>query len=419
MDVRIEHRRRSWGVVLVSIGLLITLGGCVNTGQTPESRRALVDYFTGHYADAERVLEPLAQKTDEDYVLNNLRLGSVAMVDQQWQMAEGAFYRAYEVMNSTGVNDGGRGAAAAIVHEKFKVWKGEPFERAMCNYYLGLIYYMRQDYNNARAAFENALFKLRDYADDKDEKKYQEVESDFAGAYIMLARCWMRLGDQDKAQDMFERAAHLRPDLRTLASYRENEKTNVLLVIDYGQGPQKTTIYDNSVVTFLPRPIDVGPIPRPRVMVDGKPYDVRGLDEPPQDLLALAQDRRWQDIDTIRLTKSIVGKGMMAAGAYELGNGLSRRNAKSRQQEGWLGAALLAGGALLDASSGADLRHWEMLPRTTFIVPLQLDPGTYTISVDFGGRPQTWKGIVAPAHNDLMYYFRLANTVVMRPGEAL
>ena len=47
--------------------------------------------------------------------------------------------------------------AAAVLAEKLKVWKGEPFERAMVNFYLGLIYYIQQDYGNARAAFENAL----------------------------------------------------------------------------------------------------------------------------------------------------------------------------------------------------------------------------------------------------------------------
>ena len=69
------------------------------------------------------------------------------------------------MINSVGVNDGGRTLGAVLVDEKIHIWKGEPFERAMANFYLGLIYYMRGDYDNARGAFENALFKLRDYGE--------------------------------------------------------------------------------------------------------------------------------------------------------------------------------------------------------------------------------------------------------------
>ena len=100
-------------------------------------------------------------------------------VDGRFGDAEAGFYRAYEVINSMGVNAGGRSLGAVLVDEKIKVWKGEPFERAMANYYLGLVYYMRHEYDNARGAFENALFKLRDFSGD-DDKKGREVESDFA-----------------------------------------------------------------------------------------------------------------------------------------------------------------------------------------------------------------------------------------------
>jgi tetratricopeptide (TPR) repeat protein len=395
-------------IFAISAAALLALSGCTYTGGSPEIARALIDYETGHYASAEQILAPLAEKTDENYVLNNLRLASVALADYDLPLAESAFYKAYEVMNSTGVNDGGRGAAAALIHEKFKIWKGEPFERAMCNFYLGTLYYMRQDYNNARAAFENAIFKLKDYDEIKDhDSPYHEVESDFTGAYVMLGRCYMRLGENDKAADMFNRAARLRPDLQTLAKLDENINTNVLLVVDFGDGPNKVTEYDNSIVTFMPRPQMVGPIPHPRVIVNGKNYNVQGFDRAPVDLLELAQDRKWQDIDTIRVFKSAIGTGLMAAGGYEAGRAQYRYDNSHRQRDTWAGAALFAAGALLKASSGADIRYWETLPRTTFILPLELRPGQYDITVSFGGLSQTWRGIIAPEKNDATYYMRI------------
>jgi tetratricopeptide (TPR) repeat protein len=386
---------------LILLGLLIA-AGCAPVGRSPEVARAVDDYYIGYYHTARGILEPLAQRTNEDYVLNNLRLGSVLLADYDLDAAEAAFFRAYEVINSTGVNRGGRDVAAAVVLEKIKVWKGEPFERAMANFYLGLVYYMRQDYPNARAAFENALFKLRDYGEGRDrDDQYAEVESNFIIAYLMLARAWQRLGEDEKAVDLFRRAGQLRPDLRDLADPILHEETNVLLVVDFGMGPRKVTQYDNSIVAFEPHPGVVGRIPLPRVLVNGEPAGIGAINLPPIDTLEMAQDRRWQSIDTIRLAKSIAGTGLMAAGAYQ---GLKR------DPNHGAALGLLAAGALLKMSATADVRHWEMLPRTVFLLPLRLDPGQHDITVNFGRDArlsQTWRGIIAPSEGEATYYMRI------------
>ena len=129
-----------------------------------------------------------------------------------------------------------------LVDEKIKIWKGEPYERAMANFYLGLIYYMQHDYNNARAAFENALFKLRDYSgDDGRSDDYRQVESDFALGYLMLGKCHQRLGHPDLARANFDRVVQLRNWLAPLADERMNGESNLLLVVDFGRGPRKFT----------------------------------------------------------------------------------------------------------------------------------------------------------------------------------
>src|SRR5689334_19937134 len=180
---------------LLPTALCLLLAGCAPSRAEVAADRAVSDFFVGDYLTAQRRLAPLAQKTDENYVLNNLRLGSAALADYNLDEAEAAFTRAYEVINSTGVNDPNRAFGAAVLNEKLKIWKGEPYERAMANFYLGLVYYMRHEYNNARAAFENALFKLRDYGEGKEKAdEYRVVESNFALAYLMLGRCWQRLG---------------------------------------------------------------------------------------------------------------------------------------------------------------------------------------------------------------------------------
>lgn len=383
--------------------LVTLLVGCANTKALREADRAVTDYFAGDYERSIDRLQPLSAKTNSNFVLNNLRLGSAALANYDLDLAEAAFLRAYEVLNSVGVNNGGRTVGAVLVDEGLRIWRGEPYERAMANFYLGLTYYMRRDYANARAAFENALFKLRDYGESgRGRDQYREQESNFALAYLMLARSYQRLGRDDLATKNFERVAQLRSDLSELADPGLNADSNVLLVVDFGHGPQKVTDFDGSVVGFAPSPAEEGPSPPPRIEVDGRTEDVDGLARPPVDLLVLAHDRRWQSLDTIRAVKSAVGTGLMAGGLVY---------SQQRDARPEIALAAILGGVLLKATSQADLRQWEMLPRTTYIIPLNLPPGRHDVAVSFPdvhGVRQEWRGLVAPpAGEEATYYLRM------------
>lgn len=397
-------KARLIGSLILACAPLFT--GCAATHEEKQARRAVNLYYNSAYEPARAALRPLAKKPDEDFVLNNLRLGSASIADYDLDESEDAFLRAYEVINSVGVNDGGRSLGAALVSEKIKIWKGEPFERAMANFYLGLIYYMHQDYGNARGAFENALFKLRDYADKKDAKNdYREQESNFAIGLVMLGKTWQRLGRDDLARANFDRARQLRPEMAGLCDEQRNAASNLLIVVDFGSGPRKVRDGDGAFVGFAPRPEHAGMIPPPRVILDGQAADIRAFDAPPIDLLAMAQDRKWQDIDTIRAVKDVAGTGLMIAGAGATLYGANRR----RNDTMVTGLALMGAGALLKATSQADVRQWEMLPRTTFLLPLRIAPGTHDLTVDFPdvGMRQTWHGIVVPANGEATYYVRM------------
>ena len=382
--------------------LLLTLAGCVSKAQR-QAGRAVADYMAGDYPRSIQRLAPLSAKTNGDFVLNNLRLGSAALANYDLDTAEAAFLRAYEVLNSVGVNNGGRTLGAVLVSENIRVWRGEPYERAMANFYLGLVYYMLGDYGNARAAFENALFKLRDYGESgKGKDQYREQESNFALAYLMLGRTYQRLGREDAATKAFARAAELRSDLAALADARVHAESNVLLVVDFGFGPQKVTSGDGSLVGFAPTPQEEGPPPLPRVQVDGQFVETGSVARPPVDLFVLAQDRRWQSLDTVRAVKSVVGTGLLWGGMIYG----TQHDARPE-----IALAAILGGLLLKATSQADVRQWEMLPRTTYLIPLDLPPGRHDVTVSFpdmGGLRQEWRGLVAPPKGEeATYYFRM------------
>ena len=380
------------------------LAGCGPTHQEILARHGVEAYFAGDFRQAVNRLRPLAATTDENFVLNNCRLGSAALAGYDLDEAEGAFLKAYEVINSVGVNQGGRSVGAVLVDEKLKIWRGEPYERAMANFYLGLVYYMRHDYNNARAAFENALFKLRDYDAKSDGKPdARQSESNFALATVMLGRSWQRLGRDDQARAAFARAVELHRYLGPLVDEAMNAESNVLLVVEFGRGPRVITTFDGSVTALGPTPAQEGPVPEPMVRVDGHAMPLGGIVRPPVDLLALAQDRRWQSIDTIRAVKSGLGTGLIAAGAIDAAT-------DERGRRGGMDLALIGAGLLLKATSQADTRQWEMLPRTVFLIPMKLPPGKHDITVRFPSLPnlsQAWRDLVVPEQGEATYYFHL------------
>jgi len=400
-------RRCASLVLIVCLALSGAGGGCASQKNQQQVDMAVMDYYSGNYADAQHKLTPLAEKTNEDFVINNLRLGSVLLPPYELDEAEAAFLRAWEVINSTGVNAGGRTLGAVLVDEKIKVWKGEPFERAMASFYLGLIYYIRQDYGNARGAFENALFKLRDVDPDKAKDQGRDVESNFALASLMLAKSFQRLGREDLAKANFQYVIEHHPQLAALADYDWNEKSNLLLVVDYGYGPRKVTDFDGAIVGFGPTPFEEGPLPQPMVTIDGRPMDISNIARPPIDLLAMAQERKWQSIDTIRTVKSAVGTGLIWGGAI---TGIDAANNKSgnRQRDNLIVAGALIGtGLLLKATSQADIRQWEMLPRTTYVIPLKVDPGSHDVTVEFPSHRQVWRNLAVPARGEATYYMRM------------
>jgi tetratricopeptide (TPR) repeat protein len=382
-------------------------GGCASQKNAQHIDMAGMDYYSGDYSAASKKLTPLAEKTNEDFVVNNLRLGSVLLPAYELDEAEAAFLRAWEVINSTGVNAGGRTLGAVLVDEKIKVWKGEPFERAMASFYLGMIYYIRQDYGNARGAFETALFKLRDIDPQKEKDQGRDVESNFALASLMLAKSFQRLGREDLAKANFQYVIEHHPQLAALADYDWNEKSNLLLVVDYGYGPRKVTDFDGAMVGFGPTPMEEGPLPEPSVIIDGRPMDISNIARPPIDLLAMAQDRKWQSIDTIRTVKSAVGTGLLMGGAITGMDAASNRSGARQRDNLIVAGALIGTGLLLKATSQADIRQWEMLPRTTYVIPLKVDPGTHEVIVQFPTRRQTWRNLAVPASGEATYYMRM------------
>ncbi len=395
-------------VMLCLIAMMaLTLTACQTTSQNVKNGVNL--YAIGDYTAAATTLKPETEKKDEDFVLNNCRYGSAALAAGQLENAETAFLSAYEVINGVNTNSGGRTLGATMVFEGVKVWKGEPFERAMAHYYLGLLYLMKNDYENARAAFRNSLFKLREYAKDKkgapEQDQYHQFESNFALGYFGLGYCYLRTGQADLANQNFGLAIKLQPGLKPVIDQLNDPKVNTLIFIDYGKGPVRAGKgWYNEESAFGPTPAEAGPIPTPVVAIDGK-----GITLPIRyqltDTLAMAQEQKWQDIDTIRKAKAVIGTGAMAAGTGVAVYGAQKGDAGTAL----VGLGIALAGAALAASSQADIRYWETLPRTVYVIPAALDPGEHTIEINVNGSTTSPFKVSpkAPGQGDNILYIRL------------
>jgi tetratricopeptide (TPR) repeat protein len=383
---------------------LAPLTACNGSAPSRAAADAIALYQGGQFQQAAATMAPEITKKDENFVLNNCRYGSAALAANDLAGAENAFMAAYEVINGVNTNDGGRTMGATLVFEGVKVWKGEPFERAMAHYYLGLVFLLKNDYENARAAFQNSLFKLREYANADKPEDYRAAESNFALGYFGLGFCYQRLGKSELAQANYAEAAKIDPGLAPTIAAVQQPGVNTLLFIDAGAGPQRAPKgWYNEESYFLPKPEQAGPVPPAAVLVDGKPVTPPNLKNHFVDTLAMAQEQRWQDIDTIRKTKAVIGTGLMAGGAAAASYGAHEGDEGLQ----WAGIGAMVAGAALSASSQADTRYWEMLPRTVYIVPARLTPGEHKLFVTNGRTPPQTLTITPTANKDTILYFRL------------
>jgi tetratricopeptide (TPR) repeat protein len=402
-SMKMDFRRIA---LLCMMVLAFATVGCNQTGQV--ERNAIAAFHHGEFAKATEMLRGPAARKDENYVLNNYRLGSAALAAGDIETAQSAFYTAYEIINSGDTNDAGRALSASVVFEGIKVFKGEPFERAMAHYYLGMIFLIRQDYQNARAAFQNSNFQVRQYAKKDSVEEFTAVQSKFALGYFGLGFANLRLGRQDLARDNFQLAVNADPQLQGLVEAVQQPGVNTLIFVDRGHGPVKAARgWYNEESAFGPTPAEAGPIGPVTALVDGRAI-TGNINYNTVDTLALAQERTWQDIDTLRKVKAVVGTGLMAAGT-----GMAAYGA-SNDDEGmvWAGLGTAVLGALMAASSQSDVRYWEMLPRNVYVIPASLPPGPHEIYVQGTGpkggtsRSGTLTTNVTPG-GDNIFYFRL------------
>lgn len=119
--------------------------------------------------------------------------------------------------------------AASLWHgESEKIFRGEPYERAMTYFYFGLSFMLKEDFENARNCFRSARFQDSFAAEDQHR-------SDFYIADYLESYCDFILEENaDASLDILSKIITHREALGTIS-----DDQNFLIICTSGQSPQK------------------------------------------------------------------------------------------------------------------------------------------------------------------------------------
>jgi hypothetical protein len=366
--------------------------------------------------------------TSRSYMLDRVKQLTLALADGVPMSAEVTADRLYDYLRTQGVNEGADGGVLLVGESNATTWKGEPFEQAMTLGYIAILDGINGDWGNVRAVANNALFQVRDLskalnaaksqaddiklsagsAEDEDlanrervigsvalaekdgatnalEASSQLAVSDFELGYVLKAIAVRKMGQSNTAEldetvSLLNRVA---PRLGDFAARLRTDEYNAVFVVDYGIGPEKIRKGpDGAIAGYKPRtPSGDQPL---RIAVGGRQAAFPVV----TDLNRLALDLKWNNFEDLRLAKSYIGTGLIAAGATVAVVGNNRNAAL-------VGLGLILAGAISKATAGADTRHVEIMPQRVYVAYASLTADLNTVELAIDGIPGS--RIVLPA----------------------
>lgn len=355
-----------------------------------DTRAAGHAYYSGQREEARRQLNDLL---DSDSDGRALFLNELGMIDLEEGKLDDAYRKFNEAGQIMGAFEGAnmQEVGAIVGEEASKIWRGDPYEKSMNSYYLGVIELMRNVNDNARAGFKNAIFNDSSNAG-------EQYQCDFAPAWFLEGFASARTGDADTEKQDYEKAHELAPDCPALAA---GHAGNLLVIADVGRGPTKIAVGAHGEATrFMDHPERADHV---AIVVDGKPF---GATRKAGDVYFQASTRGGRAFDAVLKGKAIYKSAAAAAGVTTL------VMADSMAEKYQKGAVAVGIGLLLSSllvSSTADTRHWTTLPAEVQLFRGTLTPGRHEIEVVPSSGRVAGNGrwaVEMPAKGDLVIWAR-------------
>ncbi len=352
------------------LACLLLVGCSVSQPKVP-----LGKFLGGDYEAVRAFAAKEAEEGDEENLA--IVLNVQAQCDLLMGRAEDArraFQSAAQIMGSWSTGSG-EATAAILGSESSKTWKGDPFEKAMCAFYLAFTYLLKGEPDNARAACKKGILADGEVADEK-------FQADNALLFWMAGRMSVLNGSSD-ADDYFKEAVaadrfaqeHTSRGDALVPALREPRHGNLVLLFECGLGPEKYADgLHRELAKFRPR---AHPAVRAQATVDGKPV---GTSAVLLDVDYQARTLGGTAMEGIREGKAVFKTTSIVAGAVLLDQA-ARARGDTQQTLAIVGGGLLLLGLLTSAS--ADVRYWPTLPSTVQVLAVDVPPGPHDVVVEF------------------------------------
>ena len=255
----------------------------------------------------------------------------------------------------------------------FKSFKGEPYERSMVFYYLGLHFLREKDYGNAQASFAQSI--LQDAFAEEEQNR-----ADFAAAYFLQALAQKYLESNQLSQTNLKKFKELKKNFLP-----ENfQFGNSVFIIETGHAPRKVVIGKRGQYLSYKKGGDKTNLLKIRVLdntTENQEFSISSVDN----IYWQAMSRGGRPIDAIAKNKVIFKDTTETISdiSLEIAKDISTYSGNDDA----LAAALVIGigAAILSQATktNADTRYWSNLPSNIFLLNLELEEGKHPIEIIF------------------------------------
>jgi len=353
---------------------LLFLSSCTTTPPPPPAPLAppgdpVLDTYQQH----------LTTTPEKDRALWQYRLATAALRHDRPDIAKPALDDALALAaaNYGNINKAAAKSRGMFQQEASKPYIGEAYERAMANYYRALLYWTDAQPDNARALYRN----LQLIDSDTLEKQYagDYILPDYLDGYITARQTRdPASGASALARARANAAAQNRP-----APPDYDLAANVMVFVEYSQGPQKTAggAAGQQLLYNLPPPTAASA----RLTIDNH----RDIALPPYDDIAFqAVTRGGRVMDQILANKADFKQTADTIGnASLMGAVIANNTSRSRDAQlatvALLGAGLISKAISAATQTRADTRCWDTLPRYLSFAALNLSPGDHAATLTF------------------------------------
>lgn len=324
------------------------------------------------------LLQPVAGiAVGDDSVLVGLCQAVERIDNVDWDAARLALVEATRSIEAVWANsEQARQARQLWYEESEKPFKGEPYERAMAFYYLGLSYLRSGDWGNAQAAFYMSCLE-----DSFAEEEQHQL--DFAAPLVLRAYALYRQGSRVVADEVLKLANRI---LDEPVALNPDSLPNTVVIIETGRSPRKISDGVGSYqLKFRQgkgfRDVDCA------LMVNDSPVEPCGIG----DVFYQASTRGGRPVDAIIDGKVSFAKatGSIGLAFAEIGDLTSRdalfTESRAEQTAGYAMQGIGVAALLLSGSAkpAVDKRHWDNLPDKIHVAFINLEPGTHILTASY------------------------------------